>query len=89
MKGKVAIVTGGTGVGVAVADVDASRADETATLVSSGGGRAFGVGVDEEAHLRVECRGRAFTSPGAYVVSSVGALEGGATCVFSSGITSF
>lgn len=57
MKGKVAIVTGGAGVGVAVADVDASRADETATLVSSGGGRAIGVEVEEEAQLGVVCPG--------------------------------
>ena len=60
MKGKVAIVTGGAGgigsavcrafadagVGVAVADVDAARADETAMKLSSGGGRAIGVDVE-------------------------------------------
>ena len=60
MEGKVAIVTGGAGgigsavcrafggegVGVAVADMDASRADETAAQVSAGGGRAIGVEVE-------------------------------------------
>ena len=60
MKGKVAIVTGGAGgigsavcrafadagVGVAVADVDAARADETAAELSSDGGKAIGVEVE-------------------------------------------
>ena len=60
MNGKVAIVTGGAGgigsavcrafasagVGVAVADVDAARADETAADLSSDGGKAIGVEVE-------------------------------------------
>ncbi len=60
MNGKVAIVTGGAGgigsavcrafanegVGVAVADMDAARAAETAAQVSSGGGSAIGVEVE-------------------------------------------
>ena len=60
MEGKVAIVTGGAGgigsavcrafakagVGVAVADMDATRADETAAEVSTEGGRAIGIEVE-------------------------------------------
>ena len=60
MNGKVAIVTGGAGgigsavcrafadagVGVAVADMDAARADETAADLSSDGGKAIGVEVE-------------------------------------------
>ena len=60
MEGKVAIVTGGAGgigsavcrafadagVGVGVADMDGSRAGETAAEVSSGGGRAIAVEVE-------------------------------------------
>ena len=60
MNGKVAIVTGGAGgigsavcrafadagVGVAVADMDAARADETAAELSSDGGKAIGVEVE-------------------------------------------
>ena len=60
MKGKVAIVTGGAGgigsavcrafadagVGVAVADMDAARADETAAELSSDGGKVIGVEVE-------------------------------------------
>ena len=67
MKGKIAIVTGGAGgigsavcrafvgegVGVAVADVDAARADETAAQLSSGGGSAIGVGVDASSESSV------------------------------------
>ena len=60
MEGKVAIVTGGAGgigsavcrafakagVGVAVADMDATRANETAAEVSTEGGRAIGIEVE-------------------------------------------
>ena len=60
MKGKVAIVTGGAGgigsavsrafssegVGVAVADMDGTRADELAADISSEGGNAIGVEVE-------------------------------------------
>ena len=60
MEGKVAIVTGGAGgigsavcrafagegVSVAVADMDSSRADETASHISSGGGGVIGVEVE-------------------------------------------
>ena len=60
MQGKVAIVTGGAGgigsavsrafadagVGVAVADMDATRAGETANAISSRGGRAIGIEVE-------------------------------------------
>ena len=60
MKGKVAIVTGGAGgigsavsraftgegAGVAVADMDGTRADELASEITSGGGNAIGVEVE-------------------------------------------
>ena len=60
MKGKVAIVTGGAGgigsavsraftgegAGVAVADMDGTRADELATEIASGGGNAIAVEVE-------------------------------------------
>ena len=68
MQGKVAIVTGGAGgigsavsrafadagVGVAVADVDAARADETASTISSRGGRAIGIEVEVTCEDSVE-----------------------------------
>ena len=68
MEGKVAIVTGGAGgigsavcrafagagVGVAVADMDATRADDTAANVSSQGGRAIGIEVEVTCEASVE-----------------------------------
>lgn len=68
MQGKVAIVTGGAGgigsavcrafagagVGVAVADMDATRAGETANDVSSRGGRAIGLEVEVTCEDSVE-----------------------------------
>lgn len=69
MKGKVAIVTGGAGgigsavcrafadegVGVAVADMDAARAEDTATQVASGDGAgAIGIEVDVSCESSVE-----------------------------------
>lgn len=69
MKGKVAIVTGGAGgigsavcrafadegVGVAVADMDAARAEDTAAQVALGGGAgAIGIEVDVSCESSVE-----------------------------------
>ena len=68
MEGKVAIVTGGAGgigsavcrtfakagVGVAVADMDATRADETAAEISTEGGRAIGIEVEVTRENSVE-----------------------------------
>ena len=68
MEGKVAIVTGGAGgigsavcrafakagVGVAVADMDATKANETAAEVSSEGGRAIGIEVEVTRENSVE-----------------------------------
>lgn len=68
MKGKVAIVTGGAGgigsavcrafgsagVAVTVADVDSTRANETAAEVMSGDGRAIGVEVEVTCEDSVE-----------------------------------
>ena len=68
MRGKVAIVTGGAGgigsavsrafadagVGVAVADVDATRAGDTANAISSRDGRAIGIEVEVTCEDSVE-----------------------------------
>ena len=68
MRGKVAIVTGGAGgigsavsrafadagVGVAVADVDADRAGDTANAISSRDGRAIGIEVEVTCEDSVE-----------------------------------
>ena len=68
MEGKVAIVTGGAGgigsavcrafakagVGVAVADMDATRANETAAEISSEGGGAIGIEVEVTRENSVE-----------------------------------
>ena len=68
MEGKVAIVTGGAGgigsavcrafakagVGVAVADMDATRANETAAEVSTEGGGAIGIEVEVTRENSVE-----------------------------------
>ena len=68
MEGKIAIVTGGAGgigsavcrafakagVGVAVADMDATRANETAAEVSTEGGRAIGIEVEVTRENSVE-----------------------------------
>ena len=68
MQGKVAIVTGGAGgigsavsrafadagVGVAVADIDATRADDTANTIASRGGRAIGIEVEVTCEDSVE-----------------------------------